>query len=225
MFLEKALQEIAASFSPAVLASSLSAEDMVLTDLIARLRLPIEVFVLDTGRLHADTLALIGTIRAAYGMHVRVYEPDALAAREYVQRRGRDAFYESIELRKRCCEIRKLEPLKRALTGKRAWITGQRRSHGVTRADLAEREYDAAHGLEKFNPLAAWSEEQVWAYIADRGVPYNRLYEQGYRSIGCAPCTRPILPGEDLRAGRWWWEQPGQRECGLHANRGERPIS
>jgi phosphoadenosine phosphosulfate reductase len=215
------LRSIAEEFSPVALASSLSAEDMVLTDAIARAKLPIEVFVLDTGRLHSDTLSLIATIRAAYGLDVRLFEPDRLAVHEYVQRRGRDALYQSIELRKRCCEIRKVEPLRRALAGKRAWITGQRRSQAVTRGSLAEREYDTAHGLEKFNPLAAWSEEDVWQYISARGVPYNRLYDQGYRSIGCAPCTRPVLPGEDARAGRWWWENPEQRECGLHVHRSE----
>jgi phosphoadenosine phosphosulfate reductase len=210
------LRAVAAQFSPAALASSLSAEDMVLTDLIAREALPIEVFVLDTGRLHADTLALIPEIKARYGIEVRVYKPDPAAVDEYVRANGRDAFYEGIELRKRCCHIRKVEPLTRALAGKRAWLTGQRREHSAGRAELPEREFDAAHGIEKFNPLAAWSEAEVWDYLRERGVPYNRLYDQGYKSIGCAPCSRPVLPGEDLRAGRWWWEQPETKECGLH---------
>jgi phosphoadenosine phosphosulfate reductase len=133
-----------------------------------------------------------------------------------VSRHGRDAFYGDLELRQRCCEIRKVQPLRRALAGKRAWITGQRREHSPFRAGVALREYDAVHGLEKFNPLAQWSEAQVWDYIRSRGVPYNRLYDQGYRSIGCAPCTRPVLPHEDLRAGRWWWESADKKECGLH---------
>jgi len=210
------LKGVAAEFSPAALASSLSAEDMVLTDAIARAGLPIEIFVLDTGRLHADTLVLIQEIKNYYGMDVKVYKPDPASVLEYVRSHGRDAFYESVELRKRCCEIRKVEPLKRALAGKRAWITGQRRGHSAERAQLAEREYDAAHGLEKFNPLAAWREDEVWHYLGEHSVPYNRLYDQGYRSIGCAPCTRPVQPGEDLRAGRWWWEQPETKECGLH---------
>jgi phosphoadenosine phosphosulfate reductase len=219
------LRAVAAQFSPAALASSLSAEDMVLTDLIARDELPIEVFVLDTGRLHADTLALIPQIKARYGIEVRVYTPDAAAVADYVRRNGRDAFYEGIELRKRCCHIRKVEPLARALAGKRAWLTGQRREHSAGRAELLERELDAAHGIEKFNPLAAWSEAEVWRYLHERGVPYNRLYDQGYKSIGCAPCSRPVLPGEDIRAGRWWWEQPETKECGLHSeNRGQAPI-
>jgi phosphoadenosine phosphosulfate reductase len=214
--LGKSLSAIAGEFSPVVLAHSLQAEDMVLTDVIARAGLPIELFVLDTGRLHADSLYLIEKIRRHYSIDVRVYAPDAGAVSEYVRRNGRDAFYGSVELRQRCCEIRKVEPLARALAGKRAWITGQRRAQAASRANLAEREFDATHRLEKFNPLASWTETDVWDYIRAQRVPYNRLYDQGYRSIGCAPCTRPVMPGEDLRAGRWWWEEAGQKECGLH---------
>ena len=211
------LSDIAAEFSPAVLASSLSAEDMVLTDAIARSGLAIGVFVLDTGRLHADTLELLSSVRRHYGIPVELYEPDTDALAQYVNRHGRDAFYGDFELRQRCCEIRKVQPLRRALAGKRAWITGQRREQAAGRAQLAEREFDAAHGLEKFNPLAAWTEAAVWDYLRVHRVPYNRLYEQGYRSIGCAPCSRPVLPGEDVRAGRWWWEAPAaHKECGLH---------
>ena len=216
MTLERTLQRIAAEFPPAALASSLSAEDMVLTDVIARARLPIEVFVLNTGRLHADTLSLVDEIRTRYRIALNVYEPDARAVEQYVATHGRDAFYGSVELRKRCCEIRKVEPLRRALAGKRAWITGQRRAHSASRTELAEREHDALHGLEKFNPLAAWSEAQVWQYVREHQLPYNRLYDQGYRSIGCAPCTRPVVTGEDPRAGRWWWEIAEHKECGLH---------
>jgi len=214
--LSESLRRIAAEFSPATLASSLSAEDMVLTDAIARAGLPIEVFVLDTERLHADTLALIRQIKNHYGMNVKVYKPDPAAVHEYVRFHGRDAFYGGVELRKRCCEIRKVEPLRRALAGKRAWITGQRREHSAGRALLDEREHDAIHGIEKFNPLAEWRDAEVWHYLGEHSVPYNRLYDQGYRSIGCAPCTRPVRPGEDIRAGRWWWESPETKECGLH---------
>jgi phosphoadenosine phosphosulfate reductase len=214
--LEVTLREIAERFAPAALASSLQAEDMVITDAIARLRLPIGVFALDTGRLHADTLALIPEIRQRYGLTVEVFEPEVGAVANYVQFYGRDAFYGSVELRHKCCDIRKVEPLARALAGKRAWISGQRREQSADRAQLAEREFDAVHGLEKFNPLATWSEAAVWEYIRSREVPYNRLYDQGYRSIGCAPCTRPVLPGEDVRAGRWWWERAEDKECGLH---------
>ena len=214
--LEQTLAQIAARHSPAVLANSLQAEDMVLTHAIATAGLPIGIFVLDTGRLHAETLELIGTIRDRSAIEVSVYTPQAAAVANYVQFHGRDAFYRSLELRQRCCEIRKVEPLARALAGKRAWITGQRRAQVASRAELPEHEFDAVHGLEKFNPLAAWTEEDVWQYLRAHRVPYNRLYDEGYRSIGCAPCTRPVLPGEDARAGRWWWEQPDTKECGLH---------
>ena len=212
----ESLKAIAVELSPAVLASSLSAEDMVITDVIARVGLPIQVFVLDTGRLHGDTLVLLQKIKNQYGIDVNVFAPDASAVAEYSRAYGRDAFYGGVELRKRCCEIRKVEPLARALAGKRAWITGQRREHSAGRSFLPEREWDAVHGVEKFNPLAAWSESQVWSYLRENRVPYNRLYDQGYRSIGCAPCTRPILPNEDIRAGRWWWESADAKECGLH---------
>ena len=203
-------------FAPVALASSLSVEDMLLTHTIASAGLPIDVFVLDTGRLHAETLELVRTIRTRYGIEVAVFAPDPVAVAEYERAFGRDAFYQGVELRKRCCEIRKVEPLTRALAGKGAWITGQRREHSAARALLTEREFDATHGIEKFNPLANWTEAEVWHYVREHGVPYNRLYDQGYRSIGCAPCTRPALPSEDVRAGRWWWEASGARECGLH---------
>jgi len=221
--LQKNLLGIAAEFSPAALASSLSAEDMVITDAIARARLPISVFVLDTGRLHADTLGLIEKIRTHYDLKIEIFQPNRATVEEYVRTHGRDAFYQSTDLRKRCCQMRKVEPLKRALAGRRAWITGQRREQAATRAQLAEREFDAAHDLEKFNPLAAWSEAEVWEYVHAHRVPYNPLYDQGYRSIGCAPCTRPVVAGEDARAGRWWWEIVGHRECGIHPQNRDRP--
>ncbi|HEU5178163.1 MAG TPA: phosphoadenylyl-sulfate reductase [Burkholderiales bacterium] len=221
MKLEGTLQHVAAHFSPVALASSLSAEDMVITDTIARFRLPIEVFVLDTGRLHADTLSLLNEIRTRYPIAFNVYEPDPRGVEQYVAAHGRDAFYGSVELRKRCCELRKVEPLRRALAGKRAWITGQRREHAASRAALAESEFDPDNGLHKFNPLAGWSEAEVWQYVRAHQVPYNRLYDQGYRSIGCAPCTRPVVAGEDPRAGRWWWEIAEHKECGLHPRKRE----
>jgi phosphoadenosine phosphosulfate reductase len=189
---------------------------MVITHAILRANLPIAVFTLDTGRLHADTLELIGAVRDRYGFEIEVYRPDPQALRAFVARSGRDAFYRSPELRKACCSILKVEPLARALAGRRAWITGQRRGQSTTRVRLPLRELDAVHGIEKFNPLADWSEDDVWSYIRAFDVPYNRLYDQGYRSIGCAPCTRPVTPGEDVRAGRWWWEAAAARECGLH---------
>jgi phosphoadenosine phosphosulfate reductase len=210
------LERIAAEFAPAVFASSLAAEDMVLTDLILRTKLPIGIFTLETGRLHAETLAMIGRIRDTYGYDVAQYKPDPAAVDAYVNQHGLNAFYDSVDLRKECCRIRKVEPLKRALTGNKAWITGQRRAQSTTRADLQVQERDEAHGLEKFNPLADWSEQDVWHYIRDNKVPYNPLHDKGYPSIGCEPCTRAIQPGEDVRAGRWWWENPESKECGLH---------
>ena len=214
--LERLLVRVALEHAPAALASSLSAEDMVITDVILRHGLGIEIFTLDTQRLHADTLNVIAAIRKRYGYDMRVFRPEPEAVTEYVVKFGRDAFYESAELRKRCCHIRKVEPLNRALEDKEAWITGQRRDQAVTRSELKVQEYDAARGKVKFNPLADWSEDEVWTYIRAFDVPYNALHDQGYRSIGCAPCTRPTVAGEDVRAGRWWWEQPEARECGLH---------
>ncbi|MGB5081550.1 MAG: phosphoadenylyl-sulfate reductase [Burkholderiales bacterium] len=216
--LERLLVRVALEYSPAALASSLSAEDMVITDSILRRRLDIEIFTLDTERLHADTLNVIAAIRRRYGYEVRAIRPDPQAVAQYVTEFGRDAFYRSAELRKRCCHIRKVEPLARALQDKEAWITGQRREQAVTRAELKLQEHDATHGMVKFNPLADWSEDEVWAYIRSFDVPYNALHDQGYRSIGCAPCTRPTVAGEDVRAGRWWWERPEARECGLHVS-------
>jgi len=222
--LAQTLTEIAQRHAPVALANSLQAEDMVLTHAIASAGLPIEIFVLDTGRLHAETLGLIDEIRERYALNVQVYTPQRAAVANYVQFHGRDAFYRSLELRRRCCEIRKVEPLTRALAGKRAWITGQRRAQAASRAELREHEFDTAHGLEKFNPLAAWTEDQVWQYVRAHHVPYNRLYDEGYPSIGCAPCTRPVLPGEEARAGRWWWEQQDAKECGLHVAPGGRLL-
>jgi len=210
------LARIARDFRPTALASSFSIEDMVLTDLIGRERLPIEIFMLDTGRLHGDTLDLAGRIERHSGIRVQIHQPQRQAVGRYVSRFGRDAFYESVELRRHCCAIRKVEPLRRALAGKQAWITGMRREQSVARAGVVFEEVDAVHGLKKFNPLADWSEEEVWAYIRRNEVPYNPLYDQGYRSIGCAPCTRPVVAGEEARAGRWWWEEAEKKECGLH---------
>lgn len=212
------LARIAEEHAPAAFASSLSVEDMVITDVIARNDFAIEIFTLDTGRLHQDTLDVITAIEKQYKRKIRVMTPDPKAVAEYVLQYGRDAFYTSVDLRKRCCGIRKVEPLQRALAGKAAWVTGQRRTQSVTRADLPLQEHDAAHGIEKFNPLADWSEDEIWSYVRTLNVPYNRLHDQGYPSIGCAPCTRPVVAGEDVRAGRWWWEQPDNRECGLHVD-------
>jgi phosphoadenosine phosphosulfate reductase len=210
------LERIAADFTPAVFASSLAAEDMVLTDLILRAKLPIRIFTLETGRLHKETLGMLDRVREQYGYEIAQYKPDPAAVEAYVSANGLNAFYDSVEMRKECCRIRKVEPLNRALAGNKAWLTGQRRAQSTTRAELAVQEDDPAHGMQKFNPLADWSEEDVWNYIRSNGVPYNPLHDKGYPSIGCEPCTRAIQPGEDIRAGRWWWENPESKECGLH---------
>ncbi len=210
------LERIAGEFSPATFASSLAAEDMVLTDLILKAGLPISIFSLETGRLHRETLDVIGKVKARYGHDIELVRPQPQLVDDYVAQHGLNAFYDSVELRKGCCFVRKVEPLGRALAGKRAWITGQRRAQSSTRAALAVQEHDAAHGMEKFNPLADWSEQDVWDYLRAEGVPYNALHDRGYPSIGCEPCTRAIQPGEDVRAGRWWWENPESKECGLH---------
>ena len=210
------LERIARDYSPAVFASSLAAEDMVLTDLILKAQLPIGIFSLETGRLHKETLEVLEKVKAHYGYDIAIYRPEAAAVEEYVSKNGLNAFYDSVEMRKECCRVRKVEPLGRALAGKQAWITGQRRSQSTTRAELAVQEDDAAHNMQKFNPLADWSEQDVWDYIHANSVPYNSLHDRGYPSIGCEPCTRAIQPGEDVRAGRWWWENADSKECGLH---------
>jgi phosphoadenosine phosphosulfate reductase len=210
------LSHIAAEFTPAVFASSLAAEDMVLTDMILRTKLPIRVFTLETGRLHKETLDVLDRIKETYHYEVALYRPDPAAVDAYVQQNGLNAFYDSVDMRKECCRIRKVEPLNRALAGNKAWITGQRRTQSTTRAALDVQEQDEAHGMVKFNPLADWSEDDVWHYIRSNKVPYNLLHDKGYPSIGCEPCTRSIQPGEDVRAGRWWWENPESKECGLH---------
>ena len=200
-----------------VQATSLGAEDMVVTDLIARHRLGIAVATLQTGKLHAETLGLIPAIRAKYGLEVESWEPRVDAVVQFVGRHGERAMYESIALRKNCCVIRKLEPLSRMLAERSAWVTGLRREQSAERSDVPFDEVDDA-GRIKFNPLADWSQADVWHYIATFAVPYNALHDRFFPSIGCAPCTRAISLGEDVRAGRWWWEAEGAKECGLHAH-------
>jgi phosphoadenosine phosphosulfate reductase len=211
------LAGIAERHPDAALASSLSAEDMLLTHAIFRADLPLRVFTLNTGRLHAETLGLLESVESAYGRPVEIYHPDERAVQDYAAAHGAHAFYDSVELRRACCRIRKVEPLARALAGCSAWITGQRRAQAATREYLSEEEYDGTFGLAKYNPLAAWSDEEIWRVIRARGIPYNPLHDRGYPSIGCEPCTRAVRPGEDARAGRWWWESSDRKECGLHA--------
>jgi len=210
------LEQIAADYNPAVLATSYGAEDMVLMDLIAKFAPQIGIFTLDTGRLPKETYDLMQQAKSHYQLEVEVYYPDTLSIEQFVTHNGPNAFYDSVDLRKQCCGIRKVAPLNRALAGKKAWLTGMRRSQSVTRNELPVSEWDADHELQKFSPLTDWSNGEVWKYIRAFDVPFNELHDQGYASIGCAPCTRAITPGEDIRAGRWWWENPETKECGLH---------
>ena len=199
------------------LASSFGAEDVVLVDMLARTTTKPRIFVLDTGRMHQETYEAVTLARAKYGIAFEFYFPQSEAVEELVRTKGPNSFYESIENRKECCRIRKVEPLGRALSNVDAWITGLRRDQSVTRAELQKVEIDETHGgILKINPLIGWAEEDVWSYIKANGVPYNTLHDKGFPSIGCAPCTRAIQPGEDVRAGRWWWESPEHKECGLH---------
>ncbi|MDD5247470.1 MAG: phosphoadenylyl-sulfate reductase [Rhodocyclaceae bacterium] len=217
--LRRLLAQVAVDFTPAAFANSLGAEDMVLTDLIVREDIGIEIFSLDTGRLPAETYDLMGRLKRHYGLNLKLYYPRHRLVENYTREHGINGFYDAVELRKACCHARKVEPLQRALAGKKAWITGLRAEQAATRAGLAVREFDAGNGLEKFNPLAGWTKNEVWAYIHANAVPYNKLHDQGYPSIGCAPCTRAVAAGEHVRAGRWWWEEPTSKECGLHVKR------
>jgi phosphoadenosine phosphosulfate reductase len=201
-----------------VFTTSLGAEDMVVTDLIARHQLPIALATLQTGQLHAQTLALIPHIEARYGLHIEQWQPQAEAVLHFVKANGELAMRESIAMRKACCTLRKLEPLSRALQGRAAWVTGLRREQSDARADVPFSSVDE-QGRHKFNPLADWSQHDVWHYIALHRVPYNELHDEFFPSIGCAPCTRAIALGEDVRAGRWWWENEDAKECGLHVSR------
>lgn len=214
--LESLLSQASTEFKSLRLASSLAAEDNILFDVVARLKLGIKVFSLNTGRLHAETLAVADQLQGKYGFAPEWFEPIEADVQAYVTQKGLDAFYESIELRKECCNIRKVEPLARALEGADGWITGQRQAQAATRTTLPQREFDHSRGIEKFNPLADWSEADVWTYIKQYEVPVNPLHFKGFPSIGCEPCTRAITIGEDIRSGRWWWEDPSSKECGLH---------
>lgn len=200
------------------IASSFGAEDQVLLDIASRVTDTPRVFTLDTGRLPEETYALIDRSRERYGVDIETYFPDTTAVEEMERSEGVNLFYRSIEDRKRCCGVRKMEPLRRAMAGLDGWVCGLRREQAVTRAEVAKVEIDAGNGsILKFNPLADWSTAQLWDYIRANDVPYNELHDRGYPSIGCAPCTRAVAEGEDIRAGRWWWESPEHKECGLHA--------
>ena len=198
-------------------ASSFGAEDVVVIDLLARTLPDVRIVTLDTGRLHEETYEVMERIRRRYGVRIEAHFPEQEATERLEREKGWYSFREGIEARIECCRIRKVEPLRRALSGLEAWITGLRRSQAVTRTGVAKVEHDATFGLVKINPIADWTEEQVWEHIRRHDVPYNALHDHGFPSIGCSPCTRAVRPGEDARAGRWWWEQPAQKECGLHS--------
>ena len=202
-----------------VYSNSLGAEAMVLTDLIWTHFPQIDVFSIDTGRLHEETYGLLERLQRRYGRRVRVVYPDAAALERLVQRQGVNGFYGSLAARLECCRVRKVEPFRRAIAGFGAWVTGVRREQSAERSAVEVETWDAEHGLYKVSPLVDWSEAQVWQYIRARGLPYNPLHDKDYPSIGCSPCTRAIQPGEARRAGRWWWEQTESRECGLHPRR------
>ena len=211
------------AFGEAVrVACSLGVEDMVILHEAVRAAEAVavrpRVFVLDTGRLPQETYDLLDRARERYGVAIEAYAPDTATVEQLVRKKGPNSFFSSVDDRRECCEVRKVAPLARALSGARAWVTGLRRSQSTTRAAVRVAESDAANGgILKLSPLAAWTEEQVWAFAREHHVPTHALHARGYPSIGCAPCTRAISPGEDVRAGRWWWEQSATKECGLHA--------
>ncbi len=207
------------------LSSSFGAEDVVLIDMLMKIAPSARIFTIDTGRLPQETYDLIEKIMEKYGAKIEFLFPDRNAVEEMLEKHGPNLFYKSVGLRRLCCQIRKVEPLERILKNLDAWITGLRREQSITRVDIKkveedERTFDGVKKvLVKINPLADWTEREVWDYIRKNGVPYNALHDRNYPSIGCAPCTRAIKPGEDIRAGRWWWETPEKKECGLHIKR------
>jgi len=199
------------------LASSMGAEDQVLTSMISAIDKTTRIFTLDTGRLFPETYKLIDNTNRFFNISIEVFFPDYKKVEEMVVKKGINLFYQSIENRKECCHIRKIEPLKRAFQNLEVWICGLRKDQSITRFYSKMVEWDKPNGLIKLNPLINWSEKQVWEYIKTQGIPYNSLHDQGFPSIGCQPCTRAVEKGEDVRAGRWWWEQPEHKECGLHS--------
>jgi phosphoadenosine phosphosulfate reductase len=204
------------------ISSSFGAEDGVLIDMAVKIDPKVRIVTLDTGRLPEETYAVMDAVKFKYGVKIEVFFPSAARVEALTREKGFYSFKESVENRKECCFIRKVEPLNRALEGLDAWVTGQRRNQSVTRTEVGKVEVDAGHhGILKLNPLADWTEERVWNYIKANKVPYNKLFDAGYRSIGCAPCTRAVKDGEDERAGRWWWESPDHKECGLHKPAGK----
>ena len=200
------------------LGSSMGAEDQVLTDMMVKINKDVDIFTLDTGRLFQETYDTIDKTNKKYGISIKIFFPVKDKVQNMVNEHGINLFYDSIENRKLCCNIRKIEPLRRALYNSKVWITGLRKDQSVTRFYTNLVEWDEELGLIKVNPLLSWTEKDVWKYIHDNDVPYNELHDKGFPSIGCMPCTRAIQPGEDIRAGRWWWEAAEQKECGLHVH-------
>lgn len=220
-FAEKSPEELLTYFlheygERIALASSLSPEDQTLTDMILKIAPSARVFTIDTGRLFPETYLLMDRTNSKYGMKMEVYFPNYSEVESYVRTNGVNAFYESVEKRKECCRVRKIQPLLRALSTLDVWICGLRREQSVTRTRAETVEWDAANGLIKINPLIGWTETDVWEYVRTHHVPYNRLHDESFPSIGCQACTRAVSAGEDVRAGRWWWENPEHKECGLH---------
>jgi phosphoadenosine phosphosulfate reductase len=213
------LTDATRDYAPIAFANSMGAEDMVLTDLIDRHKLDVWMFSLDTGRLPQETYDLMQSVRTRYSVPLHIYFPNVKQIEEYVSQNGVNGFYDSVKLRKDCCHIRKVEPLRRALQGMRAWITGMRHEQGTTRINLKLSVYDTENKMQKFSPLLEWHHKEIWQYIKQHDVPYNKLHDSFYPSIGCAPCTRAVTPGEDARAGRWWWETADSKECGLHTGK------
>jgi phosphoadenosine phosphosulfate reductase len=201
-----------------VLSTSFSFEDQVITDMILRNQIPISIFTLDTGRLFPETYSTWSRTVEKYSANITAYFPDHLHLEEFLTTKGPNSFYESVDNRKSCCYLRKVEPLKRALLGKSIWITGLRAEHSNERKTLKNLEWDETNQVIKYHPLLTWTSEAVRQYINEHDVPYNILHDKGFVSIGCAPCTRAIKPGEDFRAGRWWWEDAAKKECGLHVH-------
>jgi phosphoadenosine phosphosulfate reductase len=210
------LSEIAAEHQDVRFATSLAAEDMVVTDAIVKSGAKISLFTLATGRLHQETIDMTSQVQKHYGVSVASVAPEASDVEAFIAQYGLNGFYDTEEAKKACCGARKIKPLNKALLGADAWLTGQRREQAVTRSDLPLRELDDARNIAKYNPLFDWTESEVWAYLQTKQVPIHPLHFQGYPSIGCEPCTRAVKAGEDIRAGRWWWLQQDSKECGLH---------
>jgi phosphoadenosine phosphosulfate reductase len=217
--IDEVLQNVSARFPDRItFSTSFSMEDQVILHKILINHLPIRVFTLDTGRLFPETYSVWSATNEKYKVHIHAYYPNALMLEDYVSKKGPNAFYESVENRKGCCYIRKVEPLKRALRDNSVWITGLRAEHSANRNQMPSVEWDEGNGIIKYHPLLHWTTEEVKQYIDDNNIPYNPMHDRGFVSIGCAPCTRAIRPGEDFRSGRWWWEDNNKKECGLHVH-------